>query len=127
MARHGLEATWRDTDPDWAAVRPEASGFADPTVRVLRSATILGIAAREVEDLLVAAGADLTDMGDPRVTWFTVASAAIVRVLRDFEAEAVSRGSWTGMKGDTTGKLFTWATSRLIRCPSQPRDSRAAS
>ena len=60
------------------------------TVRVLRSATILGIAAREAEDLLVAAGADLTDMGDPRVAWFTVASAAIVAALRDFAAERLA-------------------------------------
>ena len=86
-ARHGLETVRRDPDPDWAVVRPVAFGFADATVRVLRSATLLGIAAREAEDLLVTAGADLTDMGDPRVAWFTVASAAIVAELRDFGAE----------------------------------------
>ena len=86
-ARHGLETVRRDADPDWDAVRPVASGLADATVRVLRSATLLGVAAREAEELLVAAGAELTDMGDPRVTWFTVASAAIVAALRDFESE----------------------------------------
>ena len=86
-ARSLIETVRRNADPDWAAVRPEASGLADATVRVLRSTTLLGIAAREAEDLLVAVGADLTDMGDPRVTWFTVASAAIVAALRDFEAE----------------------------------------
>lgn len=86
-ARHRLATVRRDADPEWEAVRPEASALADATVRVLRSTTLLGIAAREAEDLLVAVGADLTDMGDPRVTWFTVASAAIVAALRDFEAE----------------------------------------
>ena len=86
-ARHRLAAVRRNADPDWAAVRPEASALADATVRVLRSATLLGIAAREAEDLLVAAGADRTDMGDPRVAWFTVASAAVVAALRDFGAE----------------------------------------
>ena len=49
--------------------------------------TASGVAAREAEDRLVAAGADLTHTGDPRVTWFTVASGAIVAALRDFEAE----------------------------------------
>ena len=47
----------------------------------------LGIAVREADELLVSAGAELTDMGDPRVAWFTVASAAIVAALRDFAAE----------------------------------------
>ena len=89
-ARHRLATVRRDADPDWAAVRPEASGLADATVRVLRSATFLGIAAREADELLVAAGAELTDMGDPRVTWFTVASAAIVAALRDFAAERLA-------------------------------------
>lgn len=36
---------------------------------------------------MVASGADLTDMGDSRVKWFTVASAAIVGALREFEVE----------------------------------------
>ena len=89
-ARHRLATVRRDADPVWAAVRPEASALADATVRVLRSATLLGIAAREAEDLLVAAGAKLTDMGDPRVAWFTVASAAIVAALRDFAAERLA-------------------------------------
>lgn len=89
-ARHRLATVRRDPDPDWAAVRPVTSALADATVRVLRSATLLGIAAREAEDLLVAAGADLTDMGDPRVAWFTVASAAIVAALRDFAAERLA-------------------------------------
>ena len=89
-ARHRLATVRRDADPVWAAVRPEASALADATVRVLRSATLLGIAAREAEELLVAAGAKLTDMGDPRVAWFTVASAAIVAALRDFAAERLA-------------------------------------
>ena len=89
-ARHRLATVQRDADPDWEAVRPEASALADATVRVLRSATLLGIAAREAEDLLVAAGAKLTDMGDPRIAWFTVASAAIVAALRDFAAERLA-------------------------------------
>ena len=89
-ARHRLATVRRDADPDWEAVRPEASALADATVRVLRSATLLGIAAREAEELLVAAGAKLTDMGDPRVAWFTVASAAIVAALRDFAAERLA-------------------------------------
>ena len=88
--RHHLATVRRDADPDWAAVRLEASGLADATVRVLRSATLLGIAAREAEELLVAAGAKLTDMGDPRVAWFTVASAAIVAALLDFAAERLA-------------------------------------
>lgn len=89
-ARHRLATVRRDADPVWAAVRPEASALADATVRVLRSATLLGIAAMEAEELLVAAGAKLTDMGDPRVAWFTVASAAIVAALRDFAAERLA-------------------------------------
>ena len=89
-ARHRLATVQRDADPDWEAVRPEASALADATVRVLRSATLLGIAAMEAEELLVAAGAKLTDMGDPRVAWFTVASAAIVAALRDFAAERLA-------------------------------------
>ena len=89
-ARHRLATVRRDADPDWEAVRPEASALADATVRVLRSATLLGIAAMEAEELLVAAGAKLTDMGDPRVAWFTVASAAIVAALRDFAAERLA-------------------------------------
>ena len=86
-ARHGLETVRRDPDPDRAAVRPEASALADATVRVLRSATLLGAAAREAEELLVDSGAKLTDMGDPRVAWFTVASATIVGALRELKEE----------------------------------------
>ncbi|NBX45752.1 MAG: hypothetical protein EBQ56_03860 [Proteobacteria bacterium] len=86
-ARRRMETVRRNADPDWAAVRPEASGHADATVRVLRSAMFLGIAAREAEQRLVDAGADLTHMGDPRVKWFTVASAAIVGALQEFRAE----------------------------------------
>ena len=82
-----MEAVRRDADPDWSASRPAASALAEATVRVLRSATLLGIAAREAEARLGAAGADLTDMGDSRVKWFTVASAAIVGALREFRAE----------------------------------------
>ena len=89
-ARHRLATVRRDADPDWAAVRLEASGLADATVRVLRSATFLGIAVREEDELLVSAGAELKDMGDPRVTWFTVASAAIVAALLDFAAERLA-------------------------------------
>ena len=82
-----MEAVRRDADPDRAVVRPVAFGFADATVRVLRSATLLGIAASEAEQLVVAVGADMTAMGDPRVAWLMVASAAIVAALRDFGAE----------------------------------------
>ena len=89
-ARHRLATVRRDADPDWAAVRLEASGLADATIRVLRSATFLGIAVREADELLVSAGAELKDMGDPRVTWFTVASAAIVAALLDFAAERLA-------------------------------------
>ena len=85
--RHGLETVRRDPDPDWAAVRPEASALADATVRFLRSATLLGTAAREAQVLLVAGGADLTDMCDTRVAWFTVASASIVGALRELKEE----------------------------------------
>ena len=38
----------------------------------------------------MSAGAELKDMGDPRVTWFTVASAAIVAALLDFAAERLA-------------------------------------
>ena len=86
-ARHGLETVRRDPDPDWAAVRPEASALADETVWVLRSATLLGVAASEAEQLVVAVGADLTAMGDPRIAWLMVASEAIVAALREFGAE----------------------------------------
>ena len=86
-ARHGLETVRRDPDPDWAVVRPVAFGFADATVLVLRSATLLGSAASEAEQLVVAVGADLTAIGDPRVAWLMVASAAIVAALREFGAE----------------------------------------
>ena len=92
-ARHRLATVRRDADPDWAAVRLEASGLADATIRVLRSATFLGIAVREADELLVSAGAELKDMGDQRVTrvtWFTVASAAIVAALLDFAAERLA-------------------------------------
>ncbi len=92
-ARSLIETVRRNADPDWAAVRPEASGHADATVRVLQSTTLLGIAAREAEQRLVDAGADLTHMGDPRVKGFTVASAAIVGALQEFRAErAAVRG-----------------------------------
>ena len=86
-ARHRLATVRRDADPDWAAVRLEASGLADATIRVLRSATFLGIAVREADELLVSAGAELKGMGDQRVT---VASAAIVAALRDFAAERLA-------------------------------------
>ena len=86
-ARHRLATVRRDADPDWAAVRLEASGLADATVRVVRSATFLGIAVREADELLVSAGAELKGMGDQRVT---VASAAIVAALRDFAAERLA-------------------------------------
>jgi len=89
-ARRRLATIRRDADPDWVAVRPEASGHADATVRVLRSAMFLGIAVREADELLVSAGAELKDMGDPRVTWFTVASAAIVAALRAFATERLA-------------------------------------
>ena len=89
-ARHRLATVRRDADPDWAAVRLEASGLADATVRVVRSATFLGIAVREADELLVSAGAELKGMGDQRVTRVTVASAAIVAALRDFAAERLA-------------------------------------
>ena len=93
-ARRRMEEVRRDPDPDWKAVRPSASALAEATVRVLRSATLLGIAAKDAQDRLAAAGADFNHMGDPRVKWFTVASAAIVGALRDFKAERqdVNRG-----------------------------------
>ena len=50
----------------------------------------LGITVREADELLVSAGAELKDMGDPRVTRFTVASAAIVAALRDFATERLA-------------------------------------
>ena len=59
-ARHRLATVRRDADPDWAAVRLEASG------------------------------AELKGMGDQRVTRVTVASAAIVAALRDFAAERLA-------------------------------------
>ncbi|MEN9614693.1 MAG: hypothetical protein RL022_115, partial [Chloroflexota bacterium] len=64
--------------------------LAEATVRVLRLATLLGIAVREADELLVVAVADLTDMSDPRVTWFTVASAAIMLALGEFKAERIA-------------------------------------
>ena len=89
-ARSRMEAVRREADPDWSEVQPAASGLAVATVRVVRSATLLGIAAREAEQRLVDAGADLTQMGDPRVKWFTVASAAIVGALQEFRAERMA-------------------------------------
>ena len=68
-----MEAVRREADADWSAVQPAAPRLAGATVSVLRSATRLGIATREADEPLVVAGAGLTDMGDPRATWFTVA------------------------------------------------------
>ena len=85
-----MEAVRREADADWSAVQPAASRLAGATVSVLRSATRLGIAAREADEPLVVAGAGLTDISDPRVTWFTVASAAIMWALGEFKAERIA-------------------------------------
>ena len=85
-----MNAVRREADADWSAVQQAASRLAEATVRVLRLATLLGIATREADELLVVAVADLTDMSDSRVTWFTVASAAIMLALGEFKAERIA-------------------------------------